>query len=143
VHFAQQAHDLADVQPIADDLASYATPAYVASTISTGHLDTREPDTALRLLSAHLGNWPDGHRASYATALLRHLRATTMNRDYPTATINAPRALRAHAATPTADGENELKQLRNLARDRARGTSEPALTALRRHLETTQPDRRR
>jgi hypothetical protein len=128
---AAHALDLADVDPVPDDHAIYASSAYVAAEIAAGYLATGQADKAIELLLQHDGRWPPGQRRDSAVAATRLRRALITHGDYHAATQQIPAAARAYQAAPSDRARQELRTSRKIVRDRARTTKSLPLHTLR------------
>jgi hypothetical protein len=128
---ATHALDLADIDPVPDDHAIYASSAYVAAEIAAGYLATGHADKAIELLLQHDGHWPPGQRRDSAVAATRLLRALITHGDYHAATQHLPAAVRAYQAAPSDRARQELRTCRKIVRDRARTTKSLPLHAVR------------
>src|ERR1700682_5034463 len=117
---AAHALDLADIDPVLDDHAVYASGAYVAAEIAAGYLATGHADKAAELLLPHHGRWPAGQRRDSAVAATRLLRALISQGDYHAATQHLPAAVRAYRAAPSDRARQELRTCRKIVRDRHR-----------------------
>lgn len=123
--------DLAQAERSPNDLAAYATTAYVASEAATGLIELGRADQAAESLAEHLDHWPDGQQRDRTIAQLRHLRALTVTGDYTAALSHVDDALRAWRATPSARARHELSLLAAVLRDRSRGRAPLPLNQLR------------
>jgi len=132
---AARALDIAYVEPVADDHAIYASPAYVAAEVALGFMMFREENKALDLLREHHGNWPAGQRRDFAVASARMLRATIMVGDYHAAVELISDALLAYFSAPSDRARRELRYCRRLVRDRARAATTLPLQTLRSRIE--------
>ena len=128
---ATYALDLADIDPVPDDHAIYASSAYVAAEIAAGYLATGHTDKAAELLLQHDGRWPAAQRRDSAVAATRLLRALISQGDYHAATQHLPAAVRAYQAAPSDRARRELRVSRKIVRDRARTTKSLPLHTLR------------
>ena len=128
---AAHALDLADINPVPDDHAVYASGAYVAAEIASGYLATGHADKAAELLLAHHGRWPAAQRRDFAVAATRLLRAFIALGDYHAAAEQLPAAVRAYQAAPSDRARQELRTCRKITRDRARSTKSLPLHTLR------------
>jgi hypothetical protein len=128
---ACHALDLADIDPVPDDLAVYASGAYVAAEIAAGYLATGHTDEAAELLLRHDGRWPAAQRCDSAVAATRLLRAFISQGDYHGAAQHLPAAVRAYQAAPSDRARRELRTCRKIVRDRARSTKSLPLHTLR------------
>lgn len=123
--------DLAQADLAPDDLAAYATRAYVYSETTPGLIRLKRADEAAEELIAHLPNWPDRQQRDHAVAQLRLVRALSTAGDYSTAIDYADDAIRAWEATPSARARLELQLLAKVLRDRSRGRPPLPLNQLR------------
>jgi hypothetical protein len=128
---AAHARDLADIDPVPDDNAVYATGAYVAAEIAAGYLATGHADKAAELLLRHNGRWPAAQRCDSAVAATRLLRAFICQGDYHGAAQHLPAAVRAYQAAPSDRARQELRTCRKIVRDRTRSTKSPLLHTVR------------
>jgi hypothetical protein len=126
---------IAQIEPIPDDHAIYASPAYVAGEIASGLMTFGDAANALELLREHHTSWPGSQRRDYAVASARLLRAEIMVGDYHTAVEQLPQTVSAYLSAPSDRARRELRQCRKLIRDRTRATSTLPLQALRRKIE--------
>jgi hypothetical protein len=133
--FASRAIDIAQIEPVPDDHAIYASPAYVAGEIASGLMAFRHPGRALELLRDYHACWPSGQRRDFAVASTRLLRATIMIGEYDTAIEVLPQALVTYLSAPSDRARRELRKCRKLVRDRARVTTTLPLQALRSKIE--------
>jgi hypothetical protein len=127
--------DFAQVEPVADDHAIYASPAYVAAEVALGLMVFRDPANALELLHEHHGNWPGGQRRDFAVASARLLRAAIMVGDYRAAVELVPDTLVTYLSAPSDRARRELRYCRKLVRDRGRATTSLPLQTLRKRIE--------
>jgi hypothetical protein len=134
-HFAARALDLAQMEPLPEDHAIYASPAYVASEIASGLMTFRDPAKALDLLREHHNSWPSGQRRDFAVASTRLLRASIMLGDYCTSLELLPEALVTYFSAPSDRARRELRQCRKLVRDRSRAITTLPLRTLRSKIE--------
>jgi hypothetical protein len=132
---AASALDLAGVEPVADDHAIYASPAYVAADVAFGLMMFRDAEKALELLREHHGNWPGGQRRDFAVASARLVRAAIMVGDYRAAVELIPDTLVTYLSAPSDRARRELRYCRKLVRDRARATNSLPLQTLRKRIE--------
>jgi hypothetical protein len=132
---ASRALDIAHVEPIEDDHAIYASPAYVAAEVALGLMKFREAGKALDLLHEHHGNWPAGQLRDFAVASARMLRATIMVGDYHAGVELIPDTLVTYLSAPSDRARRELRYCRRLVRDRARATKSLPLQTLRTRIE--------
>jgi hypothetical protein len=128
---AARALDLADIDPIRDDHAVYASGAYVAAEIAAGYLATGHAAKAAELLLRHAGCWPATQRRDSAVAATRLLRAVIIQGDYSGAVQRLPATIRAYQAAPSDRARQELRTCRKIVRDRARTTKSLPLHTLR------------
>jgi hypothetical protein len=135
VWHAARALDIAQVEPIADDHAIYASPAYVAAEVALGFMVFRDAAKALELLREHHANWPGGQRRDFAVASARLLRAAIMVGDYRAAVELIPDTLVTYLSAPSDRARRELRYCRKLVRDRARTTTNLPLQTLRKRIE--------
>jgi hypothetical protein len=132
---ALRALDIAHVEPLADDHAIYASPAYVAAEVALGLLMFGEAGQALDVLREHHGNWPAGQRRDFAVASARMLRATIMVGDYHAGVELIQETLVTYLSAPSDRARRELRLCRRLVRDRARATKSLPLQTLRTRIE--------
>jgi hypothetical protein len=132
---AARALDIAHVEPVADDHAIYASPAYVGAEVALGLMVFRKAGKALDLLREHHGSWPGGQRRDFALASARMLRATIMIGDYHAAVELIPDTLVTYLSAPSDRARRELRYCRRLVRDRARATTSLPLQTLRKRIE--------
>jgi hypothetical protein len=130
-----KALDIAQIEPVPDDHAIYASPAYVAGEIAAGLMIFRQAAKALDLLREHHGSWPGGQRRDFAVASARLLRATIMLGDYRIAVELVPDTLSTYLSAPSDRARRELRYCRKLIRDRARATTTVPLQTLRSKIE--------
>lgn len=130
-----QALDTAQIEPVPDDHAIYASPAYVAGEVASGLMMFRHAAKALELLREHNETWPSGQRRDFAVASARLLRAAIMVSDYRTAVELLPDTLVTYLSAPSDRARRELRHCRKLVRDRARGTPILPLQTLRSKIE--------
>ncbi|RDH76594.1 hypothetical protein DVS77_21175 [Mycolicibacterium moriokaense] len=130
-----RALDIAHVEPVNDDHAIYASPAYVAAEVALGHMNFRQAGKALDLLREHHGNWPASQRRDFAVASARMLRASIMVGDYHAAVELIAETLVTYLSAPSDRARRELRQCRRLVRDRARATNSLPLRTLRTRIE--------
>lgn len=123
--------DLSQATPAENELAAYATSAYIASETATGLIKLRRADEAAERLAEHLDQWPDGQQRDHAVARLRYLRALVVLGDYSTAADQLDGTLLAWRATPSARAQHEISLLAKVVRDRSRGTTDLPLNQLR------------
>lgn len=123
--------DLSQAGPAENELAAYATSAYIASERAAGLIKLRRADEAAGRLAEHLHQWPDGQQRDHAVAQLRYIRALTVLGDYSTAVQQVDDALRAWHATPSARARHEIGLLAKVLRDRSRSTADLRLNQLR------------
>lgn len=128
---------IAQIEPVPDDHAIYASPAYVAGEISSGLMMFGDAANALELLREHHGSWPGSQRRDFAVASARLLRATIMVGDYRTAVELLPQTISTYLSAPSDRTRRELRQCRKLIRDRARATTTLPLQTLRSKIEET------
>jgi hypothetical protein len=128
---AARALELADIDPIPDDHAVYASGAYVAAEIAAGYLATGHAAKAADLLLRHAGCWPAAQRRDSAVAATRLLRAFIIQGDYSGAAQHLPAAVRAYQAAPSDRARQELRTCRKIVRDRGRTTKSLPLHNLR------------
>ncbi|MBB5166702.1 hypothetical protein [Mycobacterium sp. AZCC_0083] len=128
---AARALDLADIDPIPDDHAVYASGAYVAAEIAAGYLATGHAAKAAELLLRHAGCWPAAQRRDSAVAATRLLRALIALGDYPAAAQHLPGVVSAYQAAPSDRARQELRTCRKIVRDRTRTTKSLPLHTLR------------
>jgi hypothetical protein len=128
---AAHALDLADITPIPDDHAIYASGAYVAAEIAAGYLATGHADKAAELLLRYDGRWPTGQRRDSAVAATRLLRALISQGDYHAAVQQLSTAVRAYQTAPSDRARQELRTCRKIVRDRSRSTKSMPLHTLR------------
>jgi hypothetical protein len=128
---AAHALDLADIDPVYDDHAVYASGAYVAAEIAAGYLATGHADIAADLLLQHDGHWSAAQRRDSAVAATRLLRAFITQGDYHAAAQHVPIAVRVYHAAPSDRARQELRTCRKIVRDRARSTKSLPLYTLR------------
>lgn len=133
---ADHAADLANAAPGDDNLAGYATPAYVATETAYGLLRLDKTDQAIDALTVHVRTWPDGQQRDHAVAHLRLLRALAQARDYTQALAHTVPAVEAYRAAPSERGRRELRLLRTLLTDRARSNRDLPMTELRKRIST-------
>lgn len=131
---AGYAAELAQAEPLDDDLASYATPAYVASEVVPGLIMTGQADQAVQLLTPHLDHWPAVQQRDHAVAALRLLRALCAVGDYHAAIDHCDEALRSWRVAPSNRALTELRLIRKLLSDRARSDRRLPLVQLRRRI---------
>lgn len=127
--------DIAYTEPVADDHAVYATPAYVASEIALGFNGFRQSETALELLLEHHNCWPDDQQRDYAVACARLLRTLIALHEYHSALDHVDGAVRTYLATPSDRARRELRLCRKVIRDRSRTHRSLPLQTLRRRIE--------
>lgn len=123
--------DLAQADKSSDDLAAYATRAYVISETAPGLIRLKRADEAVEQLIEHLSHWPDGQQRDHGIAQLRLVRALAVTGDYATALEYVDDAIGAWRATPSARARYELQLLARLFRDRSRGRPPLPLNQLR------------
>jgi len=123
--------DLAQADKAADDLAAYATRAYVVSETTPGLIRLKRADAAAEQLMEHLPHWPDGQQRDHGIAQLRLVRALAVTGDYATALEYVDDAIGAWRATPSARARQELQSMARLFRDRSRGRPPLPLSQLR------------
>lgn len=123
--------DLAQADKTSDDLAAYATRAYVVSETTPGLIKLKHADEAAEQLIEHLPHWPDGQQRDHGIAQLRLVRALCVTGDYATALTYVDEAVAAWHATPSARARHELELLGGLLRDRSRGRPPLPLNQLR------------
>ncbi len=128
---------IAQIEPIPDDHAIYASPAYVAGEVALGLMMFGDAANALELLHEHHGSWPGSQRRDFAVASARLLRATIVVGDYHTAVELLSRTINAYLSAPSDRTRRELRQCRKVIRDRARATTTLPLQTLRRKIEDT------
>lgn len=128
---------IAQVEPIPDDHAIYASPAYVAGEVASGLMMFGDAANALELLHEHHGSWPGSQRRDFAVASARLLRATIIVGDYHTAVELLSRTINAYLSAPSDRTRRELLQCRKVIRDRARATTTLPLQTLRTKIEDT------
>ncbi|WP_156297541.1 hypothetical protein [Mycobacterium paragordonae] len=126
---------IAQIEPIPDDQAIYASPAYVAGEIASGLMAFGDAGNALDLLRKHHTSWPGSQRRDYAVASARLLRASIMVGDYHNALEQLPQTASAYLSAPSDRTRRELRKCRRLIRDRARATTTLPLQTLRRKVE--------
>lgn len=134
--YAAQALDLADVEPVPDDRAIYATRAYVASEIATGYLHFGHPEHALSLLQNHIENWPASQQRDHGAAHARLLHVLIQLGDYHRANEHLDGVLTLYRAAPSHRARRELRHCRELLRSRARTNKTLPLVTLRSRIET-------
>jgi hypothetical protein len=130
-----RALDVAQIEPVADDHAIYASRAYVAAEVAAGLIAFRRAGEALELLRDHQCGWPRDQRRDFAVASARLLRVTIMVGDYRAAVELAPEALVTYLSAPSDRARRELRHCRKLVRDRARATTTLPLQTLRSKIE--------
>jgi hypothetical protein len=135
VRLSAKALDIAPIEPVQDDHAIYASPAYVAAEIASGLMMFRDAAKALELLREHHASWPGGQRRDFAVASARLLRATIMVGDYRAAVELLPDALSTYLSAPSNRARHELRQCRKVIRDRVRATKTLPLETLRSKIE--------
>lgn len=123
--------DLAQADLVPEDLAAYATRAYIHSKTAPVLIKLKRADEAAEQLLAHLPSWPDGQQRDHAVAQLRLVRALSTAGDYSTAIDYVDDAIRAWQATPSARARRELQLLAKVLRDRSRGRPPLPLNQLR------------
>jgi hypothetical protein len=123
--------DLAQADAARDDLAAYATRAYVFSETAPALIRLKRADEAADKLIEHLPKWPDGQQRDHGVAQLRLVRALAATGDYATAIEYVDDAVSAWHATPSARARTELQLLAKLLRDRSRGRPPLPLNQLR------------
>jgi hypothetical protein len=128
---AAHALDLADIDPVPEDHAVYASGAFVAAEIAAGYLSTGHAGKAAELLLAHDGRWPATQRCDFGVAATRLLRAFIAQGDYDGAAEQLPVAVPAYQAAPSDRARQELRICRKIVRDRARSTKSLPLHTLR------------
>jgi hypothetical protein len=128
------AAELATAEPARDELAIYATPAYVASETASGLIVLHEADHAIDLLQPHVEKWPGGQQRDHAVARARLLLALVEVGDYPVAAEQSGDVLRAYQAAPSARARSALRRTRQLLRDRSRSKRTLHIEALRKRL---------
>ncbi len=133
---AARAMDLAQIEPIADDHAIYATGAYVASEVAYGFIETNQPAKAIELLLEHHSSWPDEQYRDYAVACTRLVRAFITLNDYRSALDHIDAAARAYRAAPSDRARRQLRHCRKIIRDRARADKTLPLQTLRTRIES-------
>jgi hypothetical protein len=135
MYHAAHALDVAQTEPVADDHAVYATPAYVASEMSVGFMSFGQPAKALELLREHHDRWPDDQQRDYGVARARLVRAFIAVHDYHSAVHCIDAATRAYLSTPSDRARRELRMCRRILRDRARTDKSLPLHTLRKRIE--------
>jgi hypothetical protein len=135
VEHATRALDVAQVEPVADDHAVYATRAYVAAEIAPGFIALNQPERALDLLVEDINNWPEAQLRDHAVACARLLRVFIVLRDYHSALDHVPTTVQEYARTPSDRARHELRLCRRLIRDRARADKSLPLQQLRKRIE--------
>lgn len=133
--YTGHALDLADVEPAPDDHAIYATSAYVASETATGYLYFEQPDRALALLQAHLGNWPAAQQRDNAAAQARLLHVLVELGDYHRANDHLDTVLTLYRAAPSHRARRELRHCQEALRRRARTNKSLPLVTLRSRVQ--------
>jgi len=133
-HASTAAH-LATADQATDDLANYATPAYIASETVPGLLVAGEHEAAIELLTPHMTRWPGAQQRDHAVAALRLLRAHCTASDYRSALSRCEHAISAWRVAPSARARNELRLVRKLLHDRARSDRGLPITELRRRID--------
>lgn len=128
---AARALDLADIDPVPDDHAVYASVAYVAAEIAAGYLATGHAAKAAELLLRHAERWPAAQRRDSAVAATRLLRAFIVQGDYAGAAQHLPATIRAYQSAPSDRARQELRSCRKIVRDRGRSTKSLPLQTLR------------
>lgn len=123
--------DLAQADLVPEDLAAYATRAYVYSETTPGLIHLKRADEAAEELITHLPRWPDGQQRDQAVAQLRLVRALSATGDYTTTIDYVDDAISAWRATPSARARTELQLTAKLLRDRSRGHPPLPLNRLR------------
>jgi hypothetical protein len=123
--------ELAQADKAEDDLAAYATRAYVVSETPPGLIRLKRADEAAEQLIEHLPHWPDGQQRDQGVAQLRLVRALAVAGDYGTAVRYVDEAISAWKATPSARARQELQAMARLLRDRSRGRPPLPLNQLR------------
>ncbi|WP_286154530.1 hypothetical protein [Mycobacterium sp. D16R24] len=126
---------IAQIEPVSDDHAIYASPAYVASEIAAGLLMFGEAAKAMELLREHHGSWPGSQRRDFAVASARLLRAAIMIGDYRTAVEVLPQTVDTYLSAPSDRTRRELRLCRKLVRDRVRARTTLPLQTLRQRIE--------
>jgi len=127
--------NIAQIEPILDDHAIYASPAYVAGEIAAGFLMFGDAAEAMELLREHHGSWPSSQRRDFAVASARLLRAAIMIGDYRTAVEVLPQAVDTYLLAPSDRTRRELRLCRKLIRDRVRARTTLPLQILRQRIE--------
>ena len=135
MYHAAHAVDVAQIEPVADDHAVYATRAYVASEVALGFLGFGHPAKALQLLLQHHDSWPDDQQRDYAVACARLLRTFIAVHDYHSAVQCIDSTTLAYLATPSDRTRRELRMCRRIIRDRARADKSLPLHTLRKRIE--------
>ena len=125
------AYDLASAEPDDNDLAKYASPAYIVSETAPGLIAFRQADLAADRLQEHLDKWPDGQHRDQTVSQMRFVHALVAVGDYTAAYRHVDDALRGLRATPSARGHDELVSIAKLLRDRGRTHDSLPLTRLR------------
>lgn len=126
---------IAQIEPISDDHAIYASPAYVAGEIAAGFLMFGDAGEAMELLREHHGSWPGSQRRDFAVASVRLLRAAIMVGDYHTAVEVLPQAVDTYLSAPSDRTRRELRLCRKLIRDRVRARTTLPLQTLRQKID--------
>jgi hypothetical protein len=134
--YAAHALGLADVEPVADDYAIYATRAYVASEIATGYLYFGQPERGLSLLEDTIGDWPAGQQRDHAAAQARLLHVLIELGDYHRANEQPGAVLKLYRAAPSHRTRRELRHCREVLRSRARTNKILPLVTLRSRIDT-------
>jgi hypothetical protein len=135
IEHAAHALDIAQTEPVTDDHAIYATPAYMAAEIASGLIAIDQPAKALELLAEHHNRWPDEQYRDYAVASTRLLRALVTLHDYHSALDHFDTAARAYRVAPSDRARRELRHCRKIIRDRARTDKSLPLLTLRKRIE--------
>ncbi|MGI8761053.1 MAG: hypothetical protein ACR2LF_07135 [Jatrophihabitantaceae bacterium] len=131
---AWYAAELAHAEPGPDELASYISPAYIASETASGLLTIGQAERAVSLLAEHVDSWPTGQQRDHAVARVRLLHALIIVGDYQGAIDQLPAALRGFTAVPSVRTRDHLRLIRRLLTSRARTDRSLPLTVLRRRI---------
>ena len=133
VAHSAHAFEIAQIDPLADDYAVYATPAYVAAEIASGFIAINQPAKALDLLLEH--QWPADQRRDHAVACARLLRTFIVLGDYRAAVEHVDAAIRGYLVAPSDGTRRELRYCRRIIRDRSRADKKLPLLTPRRRIE--------
>lgn len=131
---AWYAAELADADTGPDELASYISPAYVASETASGLLALDRANDAVELLTSHVQAWPAGQQRDHAVARTRLLRALIAVKDYASAIEHTAAAVKSYQAAPSARARQELRLIRTLLTSLSRTDRSLPLTVLRRRI---------